>query len=162
MNYNGNLRLFALALRNQICLGPEQIPRSENRFSDYLSRIIDHDLWQLNPLVVQMLDNVWGPHTIDQFASHYNTQLPRFNSRFASIGTESVNAFTVSCEGKPSATGYAPVTSRQEMLCKGHVDYSLLAICPILAAGTAHVRILCSLCESLVLPATVCRPVIAW
>ena len=28
------------------------------------------------------LDHRWGPHSIDRFASHYNTHLPHFNSRF--------------------------------------------------------------------------------
>jgi len=32
--------------------------------------------------------------TIDRFASYYNTQLPRFNSRFWNPSSEGVDAFT--------------------------------------------------------------------
>ncbi|XP_022779071.1 uncharacterized protein LOC111320674 [Stylophora pistillata] len=34
----------------------------------------------------------WGPYTFDRFATYYNAQLPRFNSRFASPGCSGVNA----------------------------------------------------------------------
>ena len=40
-----------------------------------------------------------GPHSIDIFADNYNSQLPRFNSRFACPGSEAVNAFTVDWGG---------------------------------------------------------------
>ena len=32
--------------------------------------------WQLNPLVFSELDNAWGPHTVDRFASFHNSQVP--------------------------------------------------------------------------------------
>ena len=41
-----------------------------------------------------------GPHTIDRFASYYNSQLPRFNSRFGNPGTEAVDAFTTNWSGE--------------------------------------------------------------
>ena len=37
-----------------------------------------------------------GPHSVDRFANHENTQLLRFNSRFWCPGTEAVDAFPVS------------------------------------------------------------------
>ena len=40
------------------------------------------------------LDRLWGPHSIDRFASSYNSKLPRFNSRFLQSGTEAVDAFS--------------------------------------------------------------------
>lgn len=42
----------------------------------------------------------WGPHTIDRFASYFNTQLPRFNSRFWNPGSEAVDTFTCNWEGE--------------------------------------------------------------
>ena len=50
----------------------------------------------LNPLLFQWLVRIWGPHTIDRFASPGNAQLNRFNSRFYSPGAEAVDAFTCS------------------------------------------------------------------
>ena len=60
-----------------------------------LSRIVDHDDWYLNLVVFAWLDFIWGPHTVDRFANRNNCQLPRFNSRCWTPGSEVVNAFTV-------------------------------------------------------------------
>ena len=55
---------------------------------------MDHDDWMVNPHIFQWIDSVWGPHTIDRFATHYNRHLPRFNSRFWNPDTEAVDTFT--------------------------------------------------------------------
>ena len=47
-------------------------------------------------MLFQWLDRIWGPHTIDRFASPRNTQLDRFNSTFYSPGAKAVDAFTCS------------------------------------------------------------------
>ena len=44
------------------------------------------------------LDQCWGPHTINRFADHQNSKLPRFNYRCWCPGTEAVDAFT--CDWK--------------------------------------------------------------
>lgn len=54
----------------------------------------DKDDWKINPIVFQELDFWWGPHTVDRFADHLNTQLLRFNSRYWCPGTEAVDTFT--------------------------------------------------------------------
>ena len=56
----------------------------ENNVADFFSRIIDPD----------DLDELWGPFTIDRFASHSNTKMERFNSKFTVPSTEAVDAFT--------------------------------------------------------------------
>ena len=94
------MRIFKLCICHHIHLEPEWIPREENELADYLSRIVELDDWLLNPMVFLMLDNVWGPHTVDRFASHFNTQLTCFNSRFACSQTEAVDAFTVDWSGE--------------------------------------------------------------
>ena len=43
----------------------------------------------------KLLDAKWGPHTVDRFATCYNVQVERFNSRYACPGSEAVDAFTV-------------------------------------------------------------------
>ena len=105
--------------------------REDNELADYLNRITDYD-WNLDGAIFQQLDLRWGPHIIDRFTSHYNTQLPCFNSWFWNPGTEGVDAFTcdwsndinwlcppvfliphdltyqqVSCQGYPGGTGMA-------------------------------------------------------
>ena len=44
--------------------------------------------------LVQFVDSSWGPHTVDHFASFYNAQVPRFNSRFWNPESAVVEAFT--------------------------------------------------------------------
>ena len=88
------LAIFATCMKGKIKLEPEWIPREENLWADYLSRMIDYDDWMLNPLVFNQLNARWGPFTVDRFAEARNAQLPRFNSRHWSPGTEAVDTFT--------------------------------------------------------------------
>ena len=74
----------------QLC--PQWIPRSENEQADILSKYVDKDDWKLHPNIFNYLNNLWGPHTVDRLASHYNNQINRSNSRFASPGCEAVDA----------------------------------------------------------------------
>jgi len=69
------LAIFTVCVYLQIRLEPEWIPRNENEFADYLSRVSDGDDWVLNPVVFQDLDARWGPHTVDRFADVYNSQM---------------------------------------------------------------------------------------
>lgn len=94
------IKVFSLAVRYQIHLEPEWIPRQLNERADYLSKIVDHDDWYLNPLVFADLDRAWGPHTVDRFADCDNCQLHWFYSRCWNPGTEAVDAFTVNWSGK--------------------------------------------------------------
>ena len=73
----------------------EWVPRSQNERADYISKIVDFDDWKVNPCLFDYLDGMWGPHTVDCFASYYNTQLSRYFSRYWNPGAEAVDAFTV-------------------------------------------------------------------
>ena len=86
--------IFNICVINDIMIETQWIPRAENRIADVLSKTIDLDDWKLNPELFAMLHRAWGPFTIDRFAASYNTQLPRFNSRFWCPETEAVDAFT--------------------------------------------------------------------
>ena len=88
------LHVFSLSVAHNVSIEPEWIPRSENQVADFISHLQDLDDWQLNPSVFYSLQVRWGPCTIDRFASYYNTQLPRFNSRYYNPGSEAVDAFT--------------------------------------------------------------------
>ena len=86
--------IFTLSLKNDITLFPEWIPGSENESADILSKFLDKDDWKIHPLIFSHSDNTWEPHTVDRFSSYYNKQLSRFNSRFASPGSEAVDTLT--------------------------------------------------------------------
>ena len=86
------MSIFDFCLSNGITLEAQWIPRSQNERAGLLSRFIDKDDWCVNPSVFRLLDAKWGPHTFDRFATYYNAQLPRFNSKFASPGCSGVDA----------------------------------------------------------------------
>ena len=66
---------------------PEQI-------TSWLIRIVDYNDWYVDVSIFMCLEQLWGPHTVDRFASYHNTQLLGFNSRFWNPGAEVVDAFT--------------------------------------------------------------------
>ena len=72
------------------------IPGSLTEKADYLSKIVDFDdweIWEIIPEIFQLLDNQWGPHTLDCFAMFYNHKVPRFFSRFWNPGSSGMDAF---------------------------------------------------------------------
>ena len=68
------------------------VPRSQNVQADFLSKCKDRDDWQITNAVFTALDQQWGPHSVDRFATDYNTKCRRFNSRWWCPGTEAVEA----------------------------------------------------------------------
>ena len=94
------LRIFSMCLLNCITLEVEWIPRSANDRADFLSRVVDYDDWRVKRDYFLLVEEKWGPHSVDRFANHENTQLPHFNSRFWCPGTEVVDAFSVSWAGE--------------------------------------------------------------
>ena len=57
------------------------------------------DDWKVNSSLFLYIDSLWGPHSVDCFASIENRQLPIFYSRFWCPGTSEVDAFTVNWAG---------------------------------------------------------------
>ena len=90
------LSIDSTCRQNNIYIFPQWVPRSENEKADAISRIVDSDDWSVAPEVFHLLENRWGPHSIDRFASNYNSKLPRFNSRYWNPGSETIDAFSVS------------------------------------------------------------------
>ncbi|CAC5416181.1 unnamed protein product [Mytilus coruscus] len=70
------------------------IPRSKNTKADYISKMIDIEDCGTNKEFFKLVDDMWGPHTVDRFASNLNKKLPRCNSKFWNPGVEAVDAFT--------------------------------------------------------------------
>ncbi len=90
------LSVFWLALEHNILLSAAWIPRGENQQADAMSKWIDREDWKLNPRFFFPLDRMWGPHSIDRFASHLNHQVPTFNSMHWCPGTHGVDCFAQS------------------------------------------------------------------
>jgi hypothetical protein len=64
----------------------------DNQRADYLSRVQAQHEWKLHPAIFKILDQMWGPHTIDRFASMSNRCLPTYNSRFWDPWSSGVDA----------------------------------------------------------------------
>lgn len=94
------VEIYKLCQKNGIRLSVEWVSRDDNEQADALSRAEDANDYSLDPLVFQRLDEEWGPHTVDRFASVHTKQLPRYCSRFLNPGCEAVDAFTVSWRGE--------------------------------------------------------------
>lgn len=92
--------VFWLCLENGIQIHAQWIPSKANFKADALSHFLDKNDWSLNSEVFAQLDCKWGPHSIDHFASHYNAQVPRLNSKFTSLGCSAVYAFSQDWRGK--------------------------------------------------------------
>ena len=88
------LDIFSLCQENRVRLNVTWVPREENQMADTLSRVTDSDDWRLCIETFRLLDDLWGPHSVDRFASNLSFQLPRFNSRWWCPGSEAVDAFT--------------------------------------------------------------------
>jgi hypothetical protein len=74
-------KLWELIDTNNISIRARYIQSAANVWADRLSREMDKDDKQLNPRIFIYLDSLWGPHSIDMFATQGNSQLPRYNSR---------------------------------------------------------------------------------
>ena len=99
--------VFEISQSSNISMSIQWIPRELNERSDYLSHCRDSDYWSVQELVFKYLDEKWGPHTIDRFASFNNTQCTRFNSRWWVPGKLAVDALG-QFWGKPEVNWAVP------------------------------------------------------
>lgn len=60
--------------------------------------MIDHEAGGLSGDFFSFIDDLWGAHSIDRFAS-VNHKTERFNSLFWNPGSEAIDAFTQNCHG---------------------------------------------------------------
>ena len=89
-------KLWYLLDAHGIAIRPRYIASAANVWADRLSRHLDKDDWRLNPRIFRYLDRLWGPHTVDRFASLENALLARYNSRWLDPRTEAVDCLRLS------------------------------------------------------------------
>ncbi|VDI45112.1 Hypothetical predicted protein [Mytilus galloprovincialis] len=77
-----------------ITLNSKWLPRADNQCADKLSRNTDNDDWGIHGELFNYFNGTWGPYSIDRFATHYNTQCTRFNSKHWCPGSEGIDAFS--------------------------------------------------------------------
>jgi len=86
--------IWAVALKNNMYLQILHVPGLENCHADRLSRLSQKYEWQLNPKLFEYIDSLWGPHTVDRFASLSTAQVARYNSRYLDPMTSGVDALS--------------------------------------------------------------------
>ena len=89
-----------LCNHHRVSVIPVWVPRDNNHFADYLSKLTDVNDWGIHSDIYQWLNTLWGPFTVDRFATWYNTKCIRFNSRFWNPGSEGVDAFIQNWQGE--------------------------------------------------------------
>ena len=78
----------------------EWVPRSLNEHADSLSRVIDFDDWSVSSDFFAYISSLFGPFTVDRFASPDSAKCAKFYSKFWSPGAEGVVAFSVDWAGE--------------------------------------------------------------
>jgi len=105
-------------------------------WADALSRQNDSDDWRLHPKYYSRLDEMYGVHTVDRFASALNTHCPRFNSRHHFPGTEAVDAFSVSWAGSDNSWVNPPFAQASRVVDKIVAEGANATV--LLPVWTAH------------------------
>ena len=70
--------------RENIEIDVQWIPRLLNERADYLSKIVDYDDWIVKDCYLRAVTSLWGPCSVDCFASSLNCKVPRFLSTLSS------------------------------------------------------------------------------
>jgi len=87
-------QIWKWSVRVDVLFTIEWIPGSSNDVADQESRATPFDDWVVRREVFRVLDERWGPHSVDRFADTSNRQIDRFNSARACPDSEAVDCFT--------------------------------------------------------------------
>ena len=68
-------KIFRESFIRGISIDMQWVPRDQNALADYISKMIDHEDWGVTDQFFQFIDSLWGPHTVDRFASLKTTNL---------------------------------------------------------------------------------------
>ena len=84
--------IWCVALDSGMKIKARHLAGKLNKEADRLSRPTKNSEWILHPKIFKFLEKMWGPHTVDRFASLTSTQLERYNSLHLDPGSEGVDA----------------------------------------------------------------------
>eukprot|EP00873_Tetraselmis_striata_P045582 jgi/Tetstr1/465846/TSEL_010466.t1 len=89
-------KLWYLLDSNGVHIRARYIRSAANVWADRLSRHLDSDDWQLDPVLFAEPEAMWGAHSVDRFASAPNAMLPRYNAAWLDPGCEAVDSLHLS------------------------------------------------------------------
>eukprot|EP00873_Tetraselmis_striata_P014463 jgi/Tetstr1/434727/TSEL_023780.t1 len=93
---------------NGVHIRARYIQSAANVWADRLSRHLDSDDWQLDPIMFAELEAMWGAHSVDRFASALNAMLPRYNAAWLDPGCEAVDSLHLSDAEWRRENNYSP------------------------------------------------------
>ena len=93
------LDIFQFCAVNNVTIDFLWVPRTLNVYADSMSRVIDYDDWSVSKVFFGHLSALFGPFTVDRFATPVSAKCARFYSKFWCPGTEGVDAFSVHWAG---------------------------------------------------------------
>ena len=94
------LDIFQTAKYNKIDIEVEWISRTQNEIADYLSKIVDHDDGTVKDCYFHAVTSVWGPCSVDRFASYKNRKVPTFYSKYFNPDSLGVDSLAFSWVGE--------------------------------------------------------------
>ena len=86
--------VFIFCSKFNIKLISQWIPRQQDELGVYYSRIKDTNNWSIDNYGFRLINNLYGPFTVNRFINNLNRKLKMFNSKYYCPGTSHVNAFT--------------------------------------------------------------------
>eukprot|EP00873_Tetraselmis_striata_P021513 jgi/Tetstr1/441777/TSEL_029994.t1 len=89
-------KLWYLLNSNGVHIRARYTRSAVNVWADRLSRHLDSDDWQLDPVLFAELEVMWGAHPVDRFVSALNEMLPRYNVAWLDPGCEAADSFHLS------------------------------------------------------------------
>jgi len=107
-----NRRLHAVCLSLGVTLWAEYIPSALNRWAYRLSRTRDWTAWTLRRDAFLKFERLYGPHTVDLFATAETKRCGRFFSRLATPGASAVDAMQHSWRDENSWANPQPQPGR--------------------------------------------------
>jgi len=93
-------RLQRVCSRFGVHVRASHLPSAVNHVADKLSRARDSTDWSLSDRAFRRLETMYGPHSVDLFATSLNHKCGRFYSATADPGTAGVNAMQQSWRGE--------------------------------------------------------------
>ena len=113
-------KLWFLLDTHGIHIRPRYIRSAANIWADSLSRELDSSDWSVAPKVFRYLDRIWGPHSVDRFASMENALLARYNSKWKDPDCEAVDSLHLSdsCWARDVNWCYPPWQLLDELVVK--------------------------------------------
>lgn len=86
--------IYFICRESNIDFHPVWLPRDFNCVADALSKTIDFDDWTTTRDFFNYIEQLWGPFSIDRFASDKNSKTVRFNTKYWNPNSEAVDAFS--------------------------------------------------------------------